>query len=214
MRVPAPQSNPPRGCDNRRPRPHASVATRPSRIASHRSRAAPKAAAGRHTPSAPGTPSKCRSGACRRARPARLPSVGHAHVHGEYGGGRRVDRHGRRNVPRSMPRTASPCRPGRRWQHRPARPLPSPGVVGVTAQQRRHVERGRQPVTARTEQLLEATVRVSGRAEPRELAHRPQAGAVHGGVGPSCVGVLAGKLRALGPVDRFHRHTRHRLEPR
>ncbi len=89
-----------------------------------------------------------------------------------------------------------------------------PGVVGVTAQQRRHVERGRQPVTAGTEQLLEAAVRVRGRAEPRELTHRPQAGAVHGGVGPSRVGVLAGQLCALGPVDGFHRHARHRLEPR
>ena len=45
------------------------------------------------------------------------------------------------------------------------------------------VEGRRQPVATGTEQLFEASVRVGRRSEPGELAHRPQAGPVHGGVG-------------------------------
>ena len=69
-------------------------------------------------------------------------------------------------------------------------------VVGVAPEQRRHVEGGREPVAAGAQQLLEAPVGVLGRAEAGELAHRPEPGAVHGGVGTPRVGVLAGQLGA------------------
>ena len=52
-------------------------------------------------------------------------------------------------------------------------------VVGVAAHQRRQVERGRQAVAARGEQLVEAPVRVDRGAEAREHAHRPELRAVH-----------------------------------
>ena len=53
------------------------------------------------------------------------------------------------------------------------------GVVGVVAHQRRHVERRRQPRLALGQQVAEALVRILGRAEAREHAHRPQPRPVH-----------------------------------
>ena len=115
--------------------------------------------------------------------------------------------------PRSMPekRVSMSARVSTATPARPTSPL-AEGVVGVAPEQRRHVEGGRQPVAAGPQQLLEAPVGVLRRAEPGELAHRPQAGAVHGGVGPPGVGVLAGQLGAVGAVDGLERHARHRLE--
>ena len=52
-------------------------------------------------------------------------------------------------------------------------------VVRVVAHQRRHVERGREPGLAVLEQVAEALVRLLGRAEAGELAHRPEPAAVH-----------------------------------
>ena len=52
-------------------------------------------------------------------------------------------------------------------------------VVGVVAHERGHVEGGREPVHAVLEQVLEARVRVLGRPEAGELAHRPEPAAVH-----------------------------------
>ena len=52
----------------------------------------------------------------------------------------------------------------------------------------------------------------SARAEAGEHAHRPQLRAVHRGVRPAGVRVLAGELAVVGPVDRLDRHARHRLE--
>ena len=57
-------------------------------------------------------------------------------------------------------------------------------VVGVPPEKGRHVEGGREAVTARAQELFEPRVGVLGRAEPGELAHRPEPRAVHGGVGP------------------------------
>ena len=73
-------------------------------------------------------------------------------------------------------------------------------VVGVAPEQRRHVEGRRQAVTTGAQQLLEPFVGVRRRAEPGELAHGPQPGAVHGGVRPPGVGELPGQLRPLRPV--------------
>ena len=52
-------------------------------------------------------------------------------------------------------------------------------MVGVVAHERRHVERRRQPLLAVVEQVAKALVGLLGRAEARELAHGPEAPAVH-----------------------------------
>ncbi len=52
-------------------------------------------------------------------------------------------------------------------------------MVRVVAHQRRHVERSRQSRLAVLEQVAEALVRLLRGAETRELAHRPEAAAVH-----------------------------------
>ena len=54
-----------------------------------------------------------------------------------------------------------------------------PDAVGVVAHQGRHVECGREAGLAVVEQVAEALVGLLGGAEARELAHRPQAAAVH-----------------------------------
>ena len=80
----------------------------------------------------------------------------------------------------------APCRRACRWR-RPRGPTsPSErGRVGVVAHQRRHVERRREPRLPVIEQVAEALVGLLGRPEPGELAHRPQAPAVHGRVDPA-----------------------------
>ena len=73
--------------------------------------------------------------------------------------------------------------------HRPT----SPSAIGSSEsmpEQRRHVERGRQPVAARPDDLLEPPVGVVGRAEAGEHPHRPQLRAVHRRVRPAGVRVL------------------------
>ena len=52
-------------------------------------------------------------------------------------------------------------------------------VVRVVAHQRRHVEGGREARLPVLEQVAEALVRLLGRAEAGELAHRPELPAVH-----------------------------------
>ena len=47
-------------------------------------------------------------------------------------------------------------------------------VIGVVAHQGRHVEGGREPGLAVVEQVVEALVGLLDRAEPGELAHRPE----------------------------------------
>ncbi len=65
-------------------------------------------------------------------------------------------------------------------------------VVGVVAHQRRHVEGGREAVLPLAEQKVEARVGVLGESEARELAHRPQASAIHRAVHTACVRKFAG----------------------
>jgi hypothetical protein len=74
-------------------------------------------------------------------------------------------------------------------------------VVGVAAHECREVERGRQPVAARVEQLAEALVRVGRGAEAREHAHRPELRAVHRRVRPARVRELPGERPVVGCVD-------------
>ncbi len=63
-------------------------------------------------------------------------------------------------------------------------------AVGVVAHQRGHVKRGREAGLAVLEQIVEALVGLLAGAESRELAHRPQAAAVHRLVHPARERVL------------------------
>ena len=84
-------------------------------------------------------------------------------------------------------------------------------VVRVAAHEGRQVERGRQAVTARREQIVEAAIGVDRGAEPREHPHGPQLRPVHRGVRAARVRVLAGEFavgRAVHGIDRDARHGR------
>ncbi len=75
-------------------------------------------------------------------------------------------------------------------------------VVGVVAHQRGHVEGGGEAGLAVLEQVAEALVRLLARAEAGELAHRPQAAAVHRGVDAAGERVGAGEPDGvLGAAD-------------
>ena len=79
------------------------------------------------------------------------------------------------------------------------------------AHERRHIERRRKPGLAVLEQVAEARVRLLGRAESGELAHRPEPAPVHRLVHAAGEGVRAGIAEvavvvdrgALGAVDRI-----------
>ena len=97
------------------------------------------------------------------------------------------------------------------------------GVVGVEAHQARHVEGGREARLAVVEQVAEARVCLLDRAEAGELAHRPQAPAVHRLVHAARVRELAGLAEvALGipapqvllGIERLDRMPRHRVVER
>ena len=87
-------------------------------------------------------------------------------------------------------------------------------VIGVVAHQRRHVEGGREPGLAVLEQVAEALVRLLGRAEAGELAHRPEAAAVHRRVDAARERILArdsrGRARTRSPRSRACRAARSR----
>src|SRR2546425_542923 len=95
-------------------------------------------------------------------------------------------------------------------------------VVGVVAHERRKVERHREARLAVVEQELVALVRVFGRAEARELPHRPQPAAVHRGMNPAGERKLAGlpqlardveAAEILRPVHRLPPAVAHRPTP-
>jgi hypothetical protein len=73
-----------------------------------------------------------------------------------------------------------------------------PRVVGVVAHERRHVERRREAGLPVVAQVAEALVGLLGRAEARELAHRPQAAAVHRRVHAAREGIAAGHADLAG----------------
>ncbi len=98
----------------------------------------------------------------------------------------------------------------------PQRPT-SPSAIGSSEsmpEQRRHVERRRQAVTAGLDDLLEPPVGVVGGAEAGEHPHRPQLRAVHRRVRAPRVRVDPGELAVVGAVHRLERHARHRGERR
>ncbi len=66
------------------------------------------------------------------------------------------------------------------------------GVVGIEAHEARHVEGGREACLPVVEQVAKASVGLLYGPESGELAHRPQAPAVHGLVDAPCVRELPG----------------------
>ena len=68
------------------------------------------------------------------------------------------------------------------------------------------------PSPPRLDDLLEPPVGVLGGAEPGEHPHGPQLRAVHRGVGPTGVRVLAGELTVVGAVHAVERDPRHGRE--
>ncbi len=68
-------------------------------------------------------------------------------------------------------------------------------MVGVVAHQRGKIKGGGETGLALREQITEALVGVRGGAESRELAHGPQASAMHGGMNAASVGRLAGEAK-------------------
>ena len=144
-------------------------------------------------------------------RHARLLRLGDEHRHDHRR--RRVDRHRRRDRPEIDPgveilhvgqavdRHAAPSDLSQR--HR---------IIRVDPQQRRHVERRRQPVATGPDDLLEPPVRVVRRPEPGEHPHRPQLRPIHRRVRTPRVRKLPGILAVVRSVHRLQRDTRHRRE--
>ena len=126
---------------------------------------------------------------------------------------RRVDRHRRRGRPQVDPRVEvlhvgeavdrHPTPADLAERHR---------VIGVDPQQRRHVERRRQPVASRPDDLLEPPVRVLRGAEPGEHPHRPQLRPIHRRVRTPQVRELPRVLAVIRSIRRLERDTRHRRE--
>src|SRR5216683_1338255 len=91
-------------------------------------------------------------------------------------------------------------------------------VVGVVAHEGRHVEVHAEPRLPLFDQVAEAAVGVLARPEARDLAHGPEAPAVHGGIRPTRVRVLprqaevflAQVLDVFGRVDPLEREARQR----
>jgi hypothetical protein len=144
-----------------------------------------------------------------------------ADVVGEDDRGRRVDRHGGRDVGE---RDASEQRlhVGERVDRDAlaADLAQRARVIRVVAHERRHVERGREPRLPVVEEVPEALVRLLRGAEAGELPHRPQPAAVHRRVHAPRERVLAGvaevarvvDLGVLGRVERLVLDTRDRGE--
>ena len=79
-------------------------------------------------------------------------------------------------------------------------------VVGVVAHQRRHVEVSRQAGLTLRDEVFEPVVGVLTRAETGDLAHGPEAAAVHGRVRPASERVLSRQAdvlqRRVGNIER------------
>ena len=139
-------------------------------------------------------------------------ALGHAHVLGQHDGRRGVDGHRRRDAVERDP-GEQVLHVGQRVDGDALAPdlAQRPGVVGVVSHQRRHVEGRREAGLAMVEQVAEAAVRLLGRAEPRELAHRPELAAVHRLVDPARVGIAAGVAQVAVVVDVRVGRPVHRL---
>ncbi len=121
----------------------------------------------------------------------------HRDVEREQHRRRRVDRHRRRHlVERDIAEQARHVVERRDADALAADLAERARVVRVVAHERRHVERRRQPGLPRREQELEAPVRVLGRAEAGEHAHRPRLAAIHRLVRTARVRIAARGRRA------------------
>src|SRR2546430_1551649 len=123
--------------------------------------------------------------------------------------GRRVDRHGGRDLAERDP-VEEQLHVAERVDRDACAPDLADGalVVGVVAELGRQVEGDGEPVLAPLEQVAEARVRLLGRGEARVLADRPGPAAVHVRVGTARVRELARQLEletrdVLLGVDRF-----------
>ena len=128
----------------------------------------------------------------------------------------RVDRHRRRHVAERDPREQRLHVLERVDRHAFAPDLAErPRVVRVVAHQRRHVERGRQTRLPVVEQVMEALVRLLGRAEAGELPHRPEPSAVHRRVDAARERIRArvAEVALVVDVDRVGRLERLVLDP-
>ncbi len=74
------------------------------------------------------------------------------------------------------------------------------GVVGIVAHEGGEIESGGEARLAVSEEIAKALVGVFGGAEAGELAHGPEAGAVHGGVNAAGVGRLAREAEVAGGI--------------
>ena len=151
----------------------------------------------------------------RQRAPLDAGLVGDGDVHGEDRCRGRVDRHGGRH-----PAEIDASEEGLHVDHRvdcdpgPAHLTLGPRVVRVATQQGRHVEGGREPVPAGAQQLLEAAVGVLGACRSRRTGASSTGASGTWTRRGRGVGVRAGQLGALRPVDGLERHARHGLEAR
>ena len=113
-------------------------------------------------------------------------------IHREQHRRRRVDRHRGGDVRERDP-VEQPLHVGERHDAHAALPdlAERELVVGISSHQRRKVEGDAEPGAASGEQRLVALVGLLGRAEPRELPHRPQLAAVAGRMDAADVGKFA-----------------------
>jgi hypothetical protein len=141
-------------------------------------------------------------------------------VHQQQQGGRRVDRHRRRDLIERDPVEQRLHVLDRVDRDADLADL-AVGDLGraVVAHLRGQVEGHRQARGALLEEVLVAAVRLLGRRHPGVLPHRPQPAAVHRRVDPAGVGVLAGvpelgrrvePLEVLGAVHGLQREAAHR----
>ena len=128
--------------------------------------------------------------------------LGDADVEGEQDRGRRVDRHRRRDLAQRDAREQGAHVVDRVDGDALAPDLAERArVIRVVAHQRRHVERRREAGLPVREQVLEARVRLLGRAEAGELPHRPEAAAVHRRVDAARERIDAGVAEIAGVLD-------------
>ena len=123
-------------------------------------------------------------------------------VHREQHRRRRVDRHRRRDVA-ERDAVEQPLHVGERHDADAALPdlAERQLVVGVASHQRGQIEGDAEPGAAGGEQGLVPLVGLLRRAEPGELAHRPQLAAVAGRVDAAGVGEFAGVVEVALVIE-------------
>ena len=212
-------SNPPRGCGSRRSRSGATAASRPRRTRPCRARAASTVAAGTRTPSALGTPSGCRSAACRRGGHRSTPFFSAVATYMA-----KITAAGELIVievvtsPRSTPakRSSMSASVSTATPHLPT----SPSLSGSSESRPISVGRSNavdRPVLPAAQQIVEPLIGVFARSRSRRTSASSRASS-----GTStrrargCTGTARATHRRIGlvvrPVDGIERNSRHGLE--